>query len=184
MTKILLKVVLPKLPASPAHPARDMIRQFKNLFKMHTDYSNLPFKQDFLNALEESGSVSKACKIVGVERHRLYEYIKRNPDFQAEVMEMKMRGMEGLEDEAIRRARDGEESDVYHNGQKVGVRNTKSDLLTIFMLKGAFPDKYKDRVDNTMTIKDGDLAERMRLARERVKQESTLALGESGQQEG
>jgi hypothetical protein len=50
-----------------------------------------------------------------------------------------------LEPEAIRRATEGVERTVYHDGQAVGVERHYSDTLLIFLLKGWKPDKYKDR---------------------------------------
>jgi hypothetical protein len=54
-----------------------------------------------------------------------------------------------LEEEAIRRARDGVTRTVYRNGEAVGEELSYSDTLLIFLLKGHMPDKYGDKHELT-----------------------------------
>lgn len=51
-----------------------------------------------------------------------------------------------LEEEAFHRAVEGRDVEIYYKGEKVGTKKIYSDRLLAFLLKGAFPDKYKDRV--------------------------------------
>ena len=54
-----------------------------------------------------------------------------------------------LEDEAFRRAVEGVEKPVgWYKGKPGGVIREYSDVLLIFLLKGARPEKYADRVQN------------------------------------
>lgn len=55
-------------------------------------------------------------------------------------------GADSLEDEAVRRARDGYDKPVYQQGQCVGQVRKYSDTLMVFLLKGARPKKYRDNV--------------------------------------
>ena len=61
-------------------------------------------------------------------------------------------GRNMLEDEAIRRAKDGvREKPVYQGGKLVGHVQEYSDTLLIFLLKGARPEKYRDRVQQELS---------------------------------
>ena len=60
-------------------------------------------------------------------------------------------GADMLEDEAVRRAKDGVERPVYQGGKLVGHVQEYSDTLLIFLLKGARPEKYRDRVQRELS---------------------------------
>jgi len=44
---------------------------------------------------------------------------------------------------------------VYYQGKPCGVVTEYSDTLLIFLMKGAMPEKYKDRVSNEITCSPG-----------------------------
>jgi hypothetical protein len=108
----------------------------------------------FLSALSECGNVTKAAKTAGVTPQRLYQYRKTDEAFAAEWDECAELGAQALEDEARRRAYEGVEEPVtsvkgiVHNddGSPLYVRKY-SDTLLIFLLKGARPQKYRERAD-------------------------------------
>ena len=50
-----------------------------------------------------------------------------------------------LEEEARRRAHDGVDEPVWFQGVQCGTVRKYSDTLLIFLLKGAKPDKYRER---------------------------------------
>ena len=102
----------------------------------------------FLGALAECGNVSAASKAVKLSRAALYEHRQLDADFAKAWDEAVQIGAYGLEDEARRRAYEGTARPVYHGGVEVGAVREYSDTLMIFLLKGAMPDKYKDRVAN------------------------------------
>jgi hypothetical protein len=55
---------------------------------------------------------------------------------------------DSLEAEAVRRAFEGVTQPVgWHQGKPGGLVTVKSDNLLMFLLKGAYPDKYKDRME-------------------------------------
>ena len=60
-------------------------------------------------------------------------------------------GTEVLEDEALRRARDGTDKPIYQGGKKVGSVREYSDTLLIFLLKARNPAKYRERIDAHVT---------------------------------
>lgn len=89
-----------------------------------------PQKQaKFCEKLAEGWSVTAASKAIGVTTKTAYEWRKKDAEFAKAWDDAIESGTDALEDEAQRRA-----------------MNT-SDVLTIFLLKGRRPDKYRDRVD-------------------------------------
>ena len=56
-----------------------------------------------------------------------------------------------LEAEARRRAIEGVEEPVFHKGERVGTVRKHSDLLLIFLLKGARPQKFRDNYQRAGT---------------------------------
>lgn len=99
----------------------------------------------FLAALSATCSVTRACEAVGIARPTAYEWREEDPVFAARWEKAKRIGAEALEDEAMRRAREGYDRPVFHQGVECGTIREYSDTLTIFLLKGAMPEKYKDR---------------------------------------
>src|SRR5215468_7479743 len=50
-----------------------------------------------------------------------------------------------LEDEAIRRAVEGVPKGVHYQGQECGTETVYSDGILMFLLRGANPEKYRER---------------------------------------
>jgi hypothetical protein len=94
-------------------------------------------KERLLAELAEAQSITAACDEAGVKRRTYYQWYKDDPDFAAAADDALEQGTDGLEDEAVRRAKSG------------------SDTLLIFLLKARRPDKYADRkqVDVNLTIR-------------------------------
>ncbi len=110
-------------------------------------------KAAFLQNLALTCHVGHSCEHVGMSRHTLYKWREEDPQFYADWKKALAQGAEVLEDEAIRRGQFGHEVEVYHGGKVVGVERRYSDTLLIFMLKGAMPDKYSDRLKQDITGK-------------------------------
>ena len=98
----------------------------------------------FCTALAETCQVRKACKAVDIAIQTAYRWRKEMPDFAAEWDEAMKAGLLGLESEAHRRAFDGVEEPVFHQGEKCGTIRKYSDTLSIFLLKAHDPDKYRE----------------------------------------
>jgi hypothetical protein len=105
-------------------------------------------KKAFLAAMAETGNISAAAKIAGIDRHSHYDWLKDDPDGSyAEAYETaRIESIESLEKEARRRALTGYLKPVYQGGKKVGTIREFSDTLLIFLLKGAKPETYRDNV--------------------------------------
>jgi hypothetical protein len=116
-----------------------------------TEPVTMPSRVAFLEALSECGSVREACKQAGVVRMTVYRWRERDETFAQEWEEAARIGAMGLEDEARRRAYIGVDRPVYQTGKLVGVTREYSDPLLMFLLKGAMPDKYRERVSTEIT---------------------------------
>lgn len=102
-------------------------------------------REGFLQLLEETANVSKACELTAYPRRTAYEHRMRDPEF-AKAWEAALEtGTDALEDEAIRRAYQGISKAVYYGGKLVGYAREYSDTLLIFMLKARRPERFKDR---------------------------------------
>lgn len=114
-----------------------------------------PKKRLFLTVYSQCGNMAQAardCKM-SIESHYRWMADERYPE-EAEAYceafkEAHSMAIASLELEARRRAVDGVEEDVRFQGRVVGKVKKYSDILLIFLLKGAMPDKYKDRVEQS-----------------------------------
>jgi hypothetical protein len=109
----------------------------------------------FLKALSDGASVQAAAAAAGVTRRTPYNWRESVEGFGDAWDEAEEAGTDALEDEAVRRARDGTEKPVFQNGREVGRVREYSDTLLIFLLKGRRPGKFRDRQSIEHTGKDG-----------------------------
>ena len=98
----------------------------------------------FLEALAAGLSVTGAAAEAGVHRATPYGWREADPDFAKAWDIARDAGTDRLEDEAWRRAYEGNERPVFQAGALVGKTRDYSDLLLIFLLKGRRPDVYRD----------------------------------------
>lgn len=98
----------------------------------------------FCAALAETCQVRKACDAVGISRQTAYKWREDMPEF-AKAWDRAMKvGVSALEDEAHRRAFEGYDEPVFHQGEVCGAIRKASDTLAIFLLKAHAPDKYRE----------------------------------------
>jgi transposase-like protein len=88
-------------------------------------------------SLSLGNSVAAACRSARINRSTYYRWLDADEEFKKAVADAIEEGTDRLEDEAKRRAM------------------KQSDTLIIFLLKARRPDKYKDRVENQHTGRDG-----------------------------
>lgn len=112
-------------------------------------------REKFLAVLAETASVTRAAEAVRVSRQALYQARSNDEDFARRWSEAQEMGTDALEDEAIRRAREGMLKPVYQQGREVGQIREFSDTLMVVMLKARRPERYKDRTATELTGKDG-----------------------------
>ncbi|MCI0489374.1 MAG: terminase [Blastocatellia bacterium] len=102
-------------------------------------------KELFLEHLRKSGNVSASAKKAKISRRTAYYYRESNEEFRASWDDAIEEAGDWLESEARRRAEKGVLKPVYQGGKLVGKIRVYSDSLLTLLLKGAKPDKYRDR---------------------------------------
>lgn len=108
-------------------------------------------EERFLTALSETANVTLACKLAGVPRLTIYGWRDADPAFKARWAEALDRGVEALEDEMMRRAKEGVDRPVFYQGEECGAIREYSDTLAIFLAKGARPEKYRENIKTEIT---------------------------------
>ena len=104
-----------------------------------------PKKAAFLSAYAEVGNVTHAAKIAKCDRGTVYRWLD-DPVFAKAFADAGEQATEVLEAEARRRAVDGIDKPVFHQGIQCGTVREYSNTLLIFLLKGRKPEKYRDNV--------------------------------------
>jgi hypothetical protein len=141
-----------KPPPKSEEPKEDpfeWLRDYPLLWEKHVN----PKKRLFLTLFRSCGVISHALKDAGVGHTAHYKWM--NDDVYPEEADQYCEAFKEahnhsiglLEQEARRRATQGTLEDVYFQGRVVGRKRTYSDVLLIFLLKGASPEKYRDRTE-------------------------------------
>jgi hypothetical protein len=111
-----------------------------------------PKKQEaFFDALRRCGNVQEACAAASIARSTAYQWRDASPEFAAGWDEALDEAADRMEREAFRRAVEGTNEPVFHQGQEVGAVRKYSDTLLIFLLKAARPEKYRERTETRHT---------------------------------
>lgn len=98
-----------------------------------------------LEALAATARLDDICYQLNIGRQTLYRYRDRDPEFKKLWDEAIEAGNDALEDEAVRRAKDGTLKPVYQGGILVGHVREYSDSLMQFLLKGRRREKFGDK---------------------------------------
>lgn len=102
-------------------------------------------KEIFLEQLARTGNVTSAARMAGwkyptiAEQHRDID-----ADFAYAWIDAKRRANDALEAEARRRAVEGVQEPVFHQGVAVGSVTKYSDKLLETILKAEMPEKYRE----------------------------------------
>ena len=86
----------------------------------------------------------------------MYELRDNDATFAEEWDSAAEEGTDRLEDEALRRAVEGWEEPVYHQGVICGTIRRYSDGLLTMLLKARRPEKYRERTSTELTGKSGE----------------------------
>ena len=125
-------------------------------------------KDAFLNAFGLIGTVSAAARATGVARQTHYDWMKIK-EYAEAFARKTIEAAERLEEEARRRAVAGVDRPLTYQGQITMVRDQNgkpildpntgkqqpvtvkdySDTLLIFLMKGAMPQKYRDKIEHS-----------------------------------
>lgn len=102
--------------------------------------------EKFFFEFAKTGVLRRACKRAGISPTSVYYHQNKTPLFALRMKIYKDIGGDALEEEAFRRAVKGITKDIYWQGGVCGSEKVYSDSLLAMLLKGAKPEKYKDRV--------------------------------------
>jgi hypothetical protein len=131
---------------SDPNPSRNIA-----VYKKHSSSVNAKTKAQqnkFLEAYIGEGTLTHAARLAGIDSKRHYEWLDKDPTYPARFKEAHSQSVDQLEREARRRAIEGtEEPTGWYKGEPGGFVKKYSDALLIFLLKGARPEKYKDRTE-------------------------------------
>ena len=143
---------------------------------LFTENARMNRSHNFLAAYRETGSITRAAAAAGVNRSLHYDRLKVDPTYKLAFEASKECAIASLEDEAIRRAREGVEEPVVWQGQisynpKLNAaggmvldeegRPMRGDPITIrkysdsllqFLLRGAKPATYRERHQITGSV--------------------------------
>jgi len=115
------------------------------------DHIRHPKKRAYLAALSETGHKGRASELAGIDRTTPYtrQWLE-DTEFQECVARAETMAADLMEEEARRRAIDGVDEPVgWYRGRAGGTVRRYSDTLLIFLLKGARPDKYRERFEHS-----------------------------------
>jgi len=105
----------------------------------------------FLKAYARCGNITTASKAARVGRATVYQWQEHEPEFALAMRQADVQATEVLEKEAWRRAERGVAEPVYQHGKQVGTIQRYSDQLLMFLLRARAPERYRDRVDLSVT---------------------------------
>ena len=89
--------------------------------------------------------MARACEAIDVARLTVYRWRDADPEFARDWAHAKEVGLDALEDEGTRRAFEGYDKPIVHQGVVTATMKEYSDTLLIFLLKGGKPEKYRER---------------------------------------
>lgn len=104
----------------------------------------------FCEGYTKKGTLTGAAKYAGIAVANHFRWLDVDPDYPKRFEVAKLTAQELLVEEGRRRALEGvEEPTGWYKGEPGGFVKRYSDSLLIFLIKGAFPDIYKDRHEHT-----------------------------------
>lgn len=112
-------------------------------------------QKKFLEAFAVSCSVQKAARWAGVHRQCHYDWLREDSTYPSRFAEARQRAVQELEDEAVRRAKDGVRRPLVYKGKQVYVQGEPiyqieySDQLLIRLLEAYNPETFKRRNETT-----------------------------------
>jgi hypothetical protein len=109
----------------------------------------IDWKVVFLEALRTVPVIRQACEAAGVDRTTAWRARQADEGFADAWDHALEAGIDGAEQEAFRRAVQGWEQGVWHQGVLVGTERRHSDAMLSLVLKGRRKSVYADRTEHT-----------------------------------
>lgn len=116
-------------------------------------FINSKDKNDFLNYYIQTGTIQAAAKKAKMTRQTHYNWLKNDPKgiYRRAFEEAERMAGDLLEEEAWRRAVEGDLQVVWYKGEKIGEKRVKSDSLLALLLKGKKP-QYRENTEVNTTV--------------------------------
>jgi len=108
----------------------------------------------FLQTYTLTANIREAALAAGISRMTHYRWLKRDPTYRKRVDEAANNAFDLLEKEALRRAMVGINEPNYFQGKVVGYTKRYSDNLTMFLLKAARPEKFREVIHHKQEVVD------------------------------
>ena len=96
----------------------------------------------FLDVLRSTANVSRAARAAGMPTSSLYRQRAESASFAAEWDAAISEAIDTVEEELIRRARDGVTKPIFYGGKQVGTMQMHSNDLLMFLAKARRPEIY------------------------------------------
>jgi len=113
-------------------------------------------KAAFLKIFPEMGTIELAAKQSGISRKTVYNWLASDKNFKKRFDKVRPVAKEvyvgTLEQEAHRRAVEGVLEPVFYQGELVDHVRKFSDVLLIVLLKANAPEKYRERVEQSVDL--------------------------------
>ena len=115
-------------------------------------------KAKFLAAFVETATIRGAVRASGVDDETHYNWLRKDPEYVKRFEEAERKSIKAMEAEGRRRAIEGvrrlkfDKSGAPIIDPETGqpyVEHAYSDTLLIFLLKGAAPEKYRERFEHS-----------------------------------
>ena len=107
-------------------------------------------KRRYLETLAKVGTSSAGLKAAGVDWRELRKWREQDELFLIGEHQARELLADSLEEEAIRRGRNGVRVPVYQGGVLAGYELKASDQLLITMLKATRPERFRERSEVTV----------------------------------
>lgn len=112
-------------------------------------------QQRFLACFKGTCNVLRASRAAGIDRMAHYQWLRDDPTYPARFREAQQIAVRVLEDEAVRRAFEGDKKLVTYKGKPVRINGeylyevVRSDNLLMFLLKAHDPKRFGDKLRTT-----------------------------------
>ena len=126
-----------------------------------------PKQRGFLLAYAKCGNISVAAKAAKVGRRSHTNWLAE-AEYSAAFDDARQEATELLVKEARRRALTGVLKGKWYKGSRCGYEREYSDVLLMFLIKGADPETYRENVHVEHTGELQLIVERLAAARKRV----------------
>lgn len=146
---------LPKPAAVAAHSTKSRASK-RDLDDIWTE----EFEENILECLRLGCSVNDVIESHHISRRTIYQRLRTDEEWKERWDEAIHIGDDAIRDEIRRRAMNGVNEPVYHEGEVVGHKRKYSDILLMFLAKSRMPEFRENQHEHSHTFNFEGIAER------------------------